>query len=195
MDRMQWEALLRQWSQEVLAAEEYAGMFLPEVVAAGWLGYPGATEAEIRQAEARLGTQLPPSYREFLKVSNGWRITSSFIKRVWSTDESAWFAERHQSWIDAYLNAEGVATPVPDSQYFVYDAEQDPVRFRVEYLQSALEISDEGDSAIYLLNPKVMTPEGEWEAWFFANWLPGARRYRSFWDLMQAEHESFLELG
>ncbi|HEY3110361.1 MAG TPA: hypothetical protein VGL23_16490 [Chloroflexota bacterium] len=40
----------------------------------------------------------------------------------------------------------------------------------------------------------MVTPEGEWEAWFFANWYPGASRYRSFWELMQAEHASFLEL-
>jgi hypothetical protein len=25
---------------------------------------------------------------------------------------------------------------------------------------------------------------GEWEAWYFAPWMPGANRYRSFWDLM-----------
>lgn len=194
MDRAQWEPLLRQWSREVLASDEYAGLLPPEVVASGWLGYPGATEEEIQQAETRLGTQLPPSYREFLKVSNGWRITSPFIDQVWSTDEIAWFSERNQYWIDAYRNAEGVATSVPDSQYFVYGAGQDPVLFRVEYLQTALEISDVGDSAIYLLNPKVVTPDGEWEAWFFANWLPGAQRYRSFWDMMQAEHAAFLRL-
>ena len=50
------------------------------------------------------------------------------------------------------------------------------------------------DSAIYLLNPKVVTPDGEWEAWFFANWLPGAARYRSFVELMQAEYRSFRQL-
>lgn len=71
---------------------------------------------------------------------------------------------------------------------------QDPVLFCVEYLQSMLEISEEGDSAIYLLNPNVVTPGGEWEAWFFANWLPGANRYRSFWEMMQAEHQAFLRL-
>ncbi|HEY0735485.1 MAG TPA: SMI1/KNR4 family protein [Herpetosiphonaceae bacterium] len=194
MDRSHWEALLRQWSRDVLASDEYVGLLPAEVLAAGWLGYPGATEAEIQQAEARLGTQLPPSYREFLKVSNGWRITSPFIERVWSTSEVAWFAERNQHWIDAYRSAEGMDRTVPDSQYFVYGEGQDPVLFRVEYLQTALEVSEEGDSAIYLLNPKVVTPDGEWEAWLLANWLPGAQRYRSFWEMMQAEHESFLRL-
>ena len=65
------------------------------------------------------------------------------------------------------------------------------MRFRIEYLESAVEVSDIGDSAIFLLNPQVVTPDGEWEAWFFANWLPGASRYRSFGELMETEYHSF----
>lgn len=55
-------------------------------------------------------------------------------------------------------------------------------------------ISAVGDSAVYLLNPEVRTPSGEWEAWFFANWNPGACRYRSFWEMMQRECQSFIDL-
>jgi hypothetical protein len=36
----------------------------------------------------------------------------------------------------------------------------------------------------------VVTPDGEWEAWFFANWLPGANRYRSFWEMLQTEQDT-----
>jgi hypothetical protein len=50
-----------------------------------------------------------------------------------------------------------------------------------------LEISDTGDAAILLLNPEVVSDEGEWEAWFFASWLPGAGRFRSFEELMRFE--------
>ena len=81
---------------------------------------------------------------------------------------------------------------VPDARYFVYGVEQDPVLARWEYLEDALEISPVGDSAIYLLNPRVIFEDGEWEAWFFANWLPGANRYRSFWEMMLTEHEKFV---
>jgi HEAT repeats len=35
-------------------------------------------------------------------------------------------------------------------------------------------------------------PDGEWEAWFFANWLPGAMRYRSFADWMRQEFDQLL---
>jgi hypothetical protein len=116
---------------------------------------------------------------------------------MWSTEEIEWFSTRNQQWIDAYTQ---LPTPydslptVPDDRYFVYGDKQDSAWFRTEYLQTTLEISDVGDSAIMLLNPQVVTPEGEWEAWFFANWLPGARRYRSFWEMMHDEYEGYLTL-
>jgi hypothetical protein len=77
-------------------------------------------------------------------------------------------------------------------EYFVYGEAQDCSKLRVEYLQTVLEISDLGDSAIYLLNPQVITEDGEWEAWFFCKWLPGADRYRSFREMMQTEYKNFL---
>jgi hypothetical protein len=179
----------------VLAAPDLAAELPPEGIASGWLGYPGASETAITAAEARLGARLPPSYRAFLTVSNGWPRLTHFIDRLWSTDEIEWFRVRNQQWIDAYADPEGYGGPPrSEAAHLVYGAAQDPASFRTTYLQDCLEISDEGDSAILLLNPQVVTPQGEWEAWFFANWLPGARRYRSFRELMQGEYAGFLEL-
>jgi hypothetical protein len=150
-----------------------------DVRPSGWLGFDGATESQILAAETRLGRRLPPSYRDFLATSNGWRNVGAFIDRVWSTDAIEWFKARNQEWIDAYTGPPG-AGPLIEAGDGVYGAEQDPVSFNTGHLETALEISDTGDSAILLLNPMVVTPEGEWEAWFFANWLPGTTRYRSF---------------
>ena len=61
-------------------------------------------------------------------------------------------------------------------------------------MKTALEISDTGDAAILLLNPQVITTDGEWEAWFFSNWNPGARRYPSFWELMHRQYETMTNL-
>jgi hypothetical protein len=47
-------------------------------------------------------------------------------------------------------------------------------------------------TAMYLLNPEVIGADGEWEAFYFAHWLPGVRRYPSFRALMQAELEDLL---
>lgn len=92
------------------------------------------------------------------------------------------------------VNQQGEPAPVPDCEYLVYGDKQDSCMLRDEYLQTALEVSAVGDSAIYLLNPKVLDADGEWEAWFFADWLPGAIRYRSFREMMQGERDRFLAL-
>src|ERR687886_770713 len=97
-----WRAFLDRWGKEWLQNEEYRTPAPAEVVASGWLGYPGATEAELAEAEAYLGITLPPSYRAFLRVSNGWRDTSPFIYRLWSTDEIEWLSVRNQDLIDVW---------------------------------------------------------------------------------------------
>jgi SMI1 / KNR4 family (SUKH-1) len=195
-----WEHFLRQWSREMIESigDEWSKLPL-KVKKSGWLGYAGATEEQISAAEARIGMALPPSYRSFLKVSNGWRQTTPFIHKIWSLQEIEWFAVRHHLWIEAfseklgYLSSEGVSA-ISDEEYFVYGDEQDCSRLRIEYLSTALEISKRGEGAIYLLNPQVINSEGEWEAWFFGDWLPGSDRYPSFQAMMQAEYKNFLEL-
>ncbi|HEY9606625.1 MAG TPA: SMI1/KNR4 family protein [Allocoleopsis sp.] len=206
MNAFNWERFLKRWSQELLESMgQEREQVSSEVMRSGWLGYPGATEEQIARAEARLEATLPPSYREFLKVTNGWRQTTPFIYKLWSTEEIEWFSIKRQEWLKAFVEPYSDAyedylvtqkrTPsIPDEEYFVYGDAQDCSKLRVEYLQTALEISDTGDSAIYLLNPQVMTEDGEWEAWFFGDWLPGADRYQSFREMMQAEYENFLEL-
>lgn len=195
MSAFAWRPLLEQWSRELLEDADYRQTLPDEVVASGWLGYPGATEEEIARAEARLGTRFPPSYRIFLSVTNGWRRTAHRMERLWSTEEVEWFRVRHQEWIDIWTEETADAPPISDERYFVYGDQQDTVYMRTEYLPSLLDISPLGDydSAIYLLNPCVVTAEGEWEAWFMANWLPGAARYRSFWEMMRHEQEVFLQ--
>jgi hypothetical protein len=77
----------------------------------------------------------------------------------------------------------------PDDQYFVHDDEQQPRAIRTEYLSDLLKISHTpGALDTYLLYPRVVTPDGEWEAWYFAHRLPGAARHRSFRDLMHDEY-------
>ena len=193
-----WNGLLTRWSRAVLERPELAGSLPGDVRETGWLGYPGATEEQLRSAEARLAIPLPPSYRAFLAASNGFRAPGAFVDVVWPAEEIGWYAARHQDLIDGWMEGHrlfaGLATPsVRDAEYFVYGEHQDPARLRPEYLQTALQVSPFGDAAVYLLNPKAVTPEGEWEAWMHASWLPGAARYRSFWELMVEEFESFVE--
>lgn len=183
-----WTTLLQQFNDQLIAGmEDWRRQHIPsDILASGWLGYPGADEAQIVETETRLGIQLPPSYRAFLQVSNGWRPSDWTELQLWSIGEIDWFRTRHSDWIDCWQPYTDERPSVPDDLYFVYGEAQDPVHLRREYLETALEISsDSGDGDIYLLIPEVIDGNGEWEAWHFGNKLPGAYRYRSFYELMQ----------
>lgn len=176
-----WSRLLGEISRVRLAEPEVAVEVPDSMVEACWLGEPGASEEHIEAAEHRLGVRLPPSYRQFLAEANGYRELSVFIYRLFGTTEIDWFRTLNPDWIEAYQIGEDSS---PEEHL------RDPldtVRFRTAYLSSCLQISDVGDSAVVLLNPEVVTQKGEWEAWFFANWLPGAERYRSFREYMERE--------
>lgn len=49
-------------------------------------------------------------------------------------------------------------------------------------------------TVLYLLVPTIKTDEGEWEARHVANWLAGARRYATFFELLMHERERLLIL-
>ncbi|WP_055076748.1 SMI1/KNR4 family protein [Pseudanabaena sp. 'Roaring Creek'] len=189
-----WEELLREFSHKIIADLEEQEVYqaydkwdiTPEMIESKWLGFPSASEEQIVAAENRLGIKFPPSYREFLKVSNGW-ARCGFEMNLWSTEEVDWFVARNQDWVDAWADDDDI----PDEKYFIYGDNQDCVYMRNRYLKTALEVTCRGgDGDIYLLIPEVIFPEtGEWEAWHFGNKLPGAHRYRSFYELMQVAVE------
>ncbi|NJL46823.1 MAG: SMI1/KNR4 family protein [Leptolyngbyaceae cyanobacterium SM2_5_2] len=210
MSTFDWQRFLKNWSRDYLSCVQELDSLDIDVLESEWLGFPGATEVQLAAAEARLAVKLPPSYREFLKVSNGWRQTTPFIYRILAIEEVEWFSLRHREWIMSFSQkisagqlastannpSNGTSTnySIPDSEYFIYGNEQDCSKIRVEYLNACLSISEKGESSIYLLNSRVINEAQEWEAWFFGDWLPGADRYPSFQTMMEAEYRNFLEL-
>ena len=188
-----WRPFLKRFSHDLLKDIRIREELPAEVIESRWMGYEGAAQKEISKLEKRLGKRLAPSYRSFLAETNGWRNCGFYIYRLWPCSQVSWFRKRHQDWINAYLNVDE-SDEITDEEYFVYGKRQEFPCFRAQYLQSALEISDVGDSAIMLLNPKVVTADGEWEAWIFANWFPGARRYRSFREMIIAVRNSFKRI-
>ncbi len=157
----------------------------------GWLGFPPATEGEILAAEARLKIALPPSFKGFLRVSNGWLWTTHAIDRVRGVKRVEWFRKENRRWISAYTKPASFEPRerLPDADYFAYG--KFGQEFEPAHLKESLQISEIGDSAVYLLNPQVIGKDGEWEAWFLASWLPGVRRYRSFEEMMRTEYTQF----
>src|SRR5689334_13022976 len=87
-----WTTLLRDLNEVVFRSE--LRLSLPESARmSGWCGNPPATNEEILDAEKRLGVVLPPSYRLFLRHSNGWAVFSSFIDRLWPVQQIARFKD------------------------------------------------------------------------------------------------------
>jgi cell wall assembly regulator SMI1 len=183
-----WGKLLAEISCAQLADRDLAVTMPDHKTASGWLGEQGAAEAEIASAERRLGVRLPPSYRAFLAESNGFDNIGLFIYRLYNAVEIEWFRVRNKDWIEAYQ----IGDDISPEEHLANP--EDSVRFRTAYLSSCLQISEEGDSAVVLLNPEVVNGEGEWETWFFANWSPGATRYPSFRAYVESELESIKQL-
>ncbi|MEJ2555184.1 MAG: SMI1/KNR4 family protein [Anaerolineae bacterium] len=182
MAELDWQPFLDEWSRAILESPEREYFGLPrETIRSGWLGFRGATETQIAAAEARMGVRLPPSYRTFLQVTNGWQHTGLGIERILPAESIDWFRVLHPEWIAAWMGgftAFGI-------QEYEYDPEHDPVDYR--HLPKTLAISEAGDVEILLLNPEVAAQDGEWEAWLFVE--DGAARYSSFWDLLHAEYK------
>jgi hypothetical protein len=103
-----------------------------------------------------------------------------FIARLRPAEEVNWFRVENENWVDVYSED---GSPLEDAEYYDYDEHASGHDHRAEHMKSLLQISDVEDGA-FLLNPEAVTPDGEWEAWFLANWIPGARRYPSFAHLM-----------
>ena len=147
---------------------------------ATWLGAPGVGEAEIARHEERLGTRLPPSYREFLQVTDGWDEYSHASLRLMSLVEVGWTRDVDPELARIWDQLEDDHDP------------RDQWYLRQESMSGSLYISEYIEGQVYLLNPYVVGPDGEWEAWDFATWHPGVIRYRSFWDLMEREFSRYL---
>lgn len=149
-------------------------------------------EEQILNAEHRLGITFPPSYRSFLKVSNGWpEMGAAEPGRLWSSSEVQWLRDQDLETIEGWSNSESDISPTKHLYY--RDVEEDCCWFREAYLQNMLAISCYGDACILLLSPEVLDQNGEWECWSLASWYPGAARYRSFEKWMMSCYGSHVD--
>jgi len=200
MKTAEWAELLAEINQTVLSDGQFAAssVFTNEQRQARWLGQPGASENELTQLEQRLGCKLPSSYRSFLATSNGFGPISYFIYNLNSTSEIDWLAVKESELVKMWEEGATDFAEDPnlaDDLYLRYDDTQPPEGvIRPTHMQQCLMISDWGDAGFLALNPAVQH-EGEWEAWHFANWMPGARRYRSFVELLKESLAETRELG
>jgi hypothetical protein len=167
-----------------------------KAVSSGW--QPPATESEIREAEARLGISLPPSYRSFLLISNGWRPFYRFEEclfpvqqidrfRICDPENFASFESAHERTLRIFGDE---LFSVSDEVYLNYEETHG---IRRQYYGDSLLIgaSWEGFGAklrkeghAFLLNPQIVFPNGEWETISAAR--PASNgRFRSFREFVE----------
>jgi hypothetical protein len=192
-----WNEFLEQWNDRIFdlidkedrEEIEWYEDFYPEVMAYRQCLRTGATESQIVELEQKLDTKFTLAYRNFLLASNGFVIANRRCE-LYGTDKIDWFINENPDWVEAWNNDND---EISDEQYFQYGEHQDCCWIRTGYMKTALQISSTEDGDVYLLNPLIIDRRNEWEAWDFGNKNPGAYRYRSFWEMMQAAYNKSFE--
>ncbi|QEU96916.1 SMI1/KNR4 family protein [Streptomyces kanamyceticus] len=179
-----WRGFLTRWSAE------WADAYDPdEVQEAGdeearrtrWLGFEPATPERIAALEERLEHRLPPSYRTFLEVTDGWRHAGGFVWLLAGTDTANWHED------DA-----GLAE--------IYQEDLDENATREEVLEATiwtrgLELAVESDAMTVMLDPEDVDAHGEWAVYTWAPWRASPpERHASFWEFMQDAYREFHSL-
>lgn len=186
--RYPWSELLRRWSLELCEDDAFALTQDDEVIESGWTGSEPVAENELRDLERRIGRNLPPSYRSFLKTTNGY-VGGGSVRRIRPAREVKPFVDDEAEWVDIWLETAGEGTSLSVGEHTASRG-QDVVNARWQLLSDTIQVSDTDDGAVYLLCPTIVE-DGEWEAWLFATWLPGAARFSSWWDLLNHEYQTW----
>ncbi|MFF9625023.1 SMI1/KNR4 family protein [Streptomyces griseosporeus] len=179
-----WRSFLLGWSAE-WADSLPAGATRSEDDEAArrerWLGFPPASEARIAAMEERLGRRMPPSYREFLKVSDGWRHAGGFVWLLAGTDGARW-----------HDDASGLA----DSFEEYLDEDAGPQERREATVwRRGLQLDVESDALYVLMDPEDVDEHGEWAVYTWAGWRAAPpERHGAFLEFMRAMHREFHAL-
>jgi cell wall assembly regulator SMI1 len=189
-----WEKFIEKWNTKTFSEEfdeehDFWSERFPEEIKQKKCSRPPATELEVLDLEEKLGISLPTSYRNFLLCSNGWLFLYEHIEFLGTTSID-WYSAPNQKWADLYKEIDEFE--ISDEEYFQYGKYQDCISMRYEYLDALLRISEECEYE-YALNPMVIDDRGEWEAWDLSGKHPGAFRYQSFWEMMQATYKRCFE--
>ena len=169
-----WRSLLARWSHEWADAQDGDPQDRDEEpLRTRWLGFPPAPEERIRELEERLGHRLPPSYRTFLAVSDGWRHAGGFVWVLAGTGQARW-----------HEDAAGL------SEYFPGELDEDPTpedELLAGMWGRALQLDVESDALYVLLDPGDVDDAGEWAVYTWAPWHADVpKRHESFRTCMEA---------
>lgn len=179
-----WRSFLLRWSEEwadSLSADETRSEDDEAARRARWLGFPPASEERITALEERLGRRLPPSYREFLKVSDGWRHAGGFVRLLAGTEDAHW-----------HNNASGLAGVFEDHRGEDAGSEE---RRQTSLWWRGLQLDVESDVTYVLLDPGDVDEDGEWAVYTWSSWLAAPpERHANFREFMRDMYREFHSL-
>ncbi len=179
-----WGPFLRDWSGEWSDSLSDDGTHAREDETARRdrrLGFPAAPEERIAALEEHLGRRMPPSYREFLAVSDGWRHAGGFITLLAGTTEARW-----------HNDASGLAAMFEE----YLDEDPTPEELRdVAVWRRGLQLDVESDAMSVVLDPGDVDENGEWAVYTWASWRAAPpQRFPDFATFMRDMHREFHRL-
>lgn len=181
MDIDNWQWFLDRWNAQWKAVQKLADPEEAdeEALAAGGLCFPPAGERRTAALERRLGTALPPSYRAFLQVSDGWRHAGGSVYLLAGTGDADWHRD-------------------PMGMKALYEEQLDARSAPSEVLMAgmwerALRLSVDSDMTDVLLDPGDTDENGEWALYVYKGWSGEyPERYGSFAAFMREGHRKFV---
>ncbi|MGC7098688.1 SMI1/KNR4 family protein [Amycolatopsis lurida] len=173
---MEWRPWLSRWSEEWVRSAE-PGELEPDVARERWLGFAPASEEAVAAAEARLGCVFPPSYRDFLLTTDGWRHAGQFVWKLRDTGNLGWLRDIEPFWAEWE------------------DLTDDPGAADDNRFTRGLLISLEADAGILFLDPGDVGETGEWAAYSLFSWrAEPPERFESFAALMEDLYAEFHQM-
>ncbi|MFI1538149.1 SMI1/KNR4 family protein [Streptomyces anandii] len=179
-----WRSFLLKWSGEwadSLPDGEERGEGDEAARRERWLGFPPASEDRIAALEERLGRRMPPSYREFLKVTDGWRHAGGFVWLLAGTEDARW-----------HNDESGLG------EMFEEDLDEDAgpeERREADIWRRGLQLDVESDVTHVLMDPEDVDEDGEWAVYTWASWrAEPPERHAGFLEFMRDMHREFHSL-
>ncbi|MDR6977954.1 hypothetical protein J2X68_004678 [Streptomyces sp. 3330] len=187
-----WHVFLRRWQEEWVPREdegEAPGADDGDEDVAGdggeggrtvaHPGRPGARESAIAAAEERLGRRQPPSYREFLAVSDGWHVEQAAgIYELGGVADIGWFGDPYDM------------TPLYEQNLDDKSRPEDVLLAGM--WKRALRLETDSDMSHALLDPGDTDRDGEWALYVHQGWSGEfPHRYPSFRAYMEAMYRGF----
>ncbi|MFE2761612.1 SMI1/KNR4 family protein [Streptomyces halstedii] len=181
MDIDNWQWFLERWNAQWTAVRRLTDSEEAdeEDLTAGGLGFPPAGERRTAALEQRLGTALPPSYRAFLQVSDGWRHAGSSVYLLAGTGDADWHRD-------------------PMGMKALHEEQLDEGSAPSDVLMAgmwerALRLSLDSDMTDVLLDPGDIDENGEWAVYVYKGWSGEyPERYGSFAAFMREAHRKFV---